>query len=491
MFRARDGARRYRCNGTWPQLIGRAGVNRPGATSVLESLRPLTPEVEILGVPYVTTQSITKSHDAAATSDAPAVRPRGRPRDRRRKARRRRVAIVVLVAVGAMAFAAAVTGLRALGDHVTLPAADIGSAPAGGGIGAAINELVGMNIGTDFLADYASADAMTEDVDPYAPMVDLMTRVGTPWAVAGANTHPPTQLTLVLPFTLLAYQDALSAWCLLMVLAFIATVLLMGVRPALAVPIGLRIALTFPGAYAIGNPVPVIGLGIALAYRYRDRPALAGLGLAVAVAPKASGLLLVAVFLLSGRVKVVTWAAAGVLVAVVTPVLFYPDVWSRYLDAGTASISFNAARDDNGAILHLGERVGLPTWATMALICVLAGVAVLRTRDMFWPSVWVMVASLPVAWMYSVVTLLPLVVTVLLRSRSATLRGVAVLASVLTIASTPLGEWPVVVVPIVVGLGYLLLFGADLVLEVPSCVDRWTSRLGFGRRISQPEPVAA
>ena len=85
-----------------------------------------------------------------------------------------------------------------------------------------------------------------------------------------------------------------------MIFALIWTVHLVGVRLAIAAPIGLAIAATFPGAEAgIGNAVPLIGLGIAIAYRYRDSPIVAAIGLTLAAAPKYSGLLLVIPFVLT------------------------------------------------------------------------------------------------------------------------------------------------------------------------------------------------
>ena len=214
-----------------------------------------------------------------------------------------------------------------------------------GPFNAFLQQVSGKPVTTDFQVDYASAKALLHGEDPYGISSEIFDRFGMPaWGVALANPHPPTAVAVVLPFAVMSYQNALTAWSILMTFAIIWTIRLMGPRLAYAIPVGLGIAATFPGAYGIGNVVPLIGLGIALAHRYRDNPLLAAAGIVLASAPKTSGLLLVIPFLLTQRWKSVGWSVGFLAVLGALPLAFFPGTWGRYLDAGIESISLNSGR---------------------------------------------------------------------------------------------------------------------------------------------------
>src|SRR5207302_9731669 len=202
-------------------------------------------------------------------------------------------------------------GFSRLAPLVTVPDEAIALTPAGGGLGAAVHLLLGRPGGTDFLVDYASAYALVHQGDAYEIAEKLSERVGAPWPVSTANTHPPTMLPFILPFLAGDYGSALGAWSLAMLFVLILSVRFLEMHWLVAIGVGVALAVSFPGAYGIGNPVPLIGLGIAIAYRWRNHPLIAGLGIAIAAAPKISGILIVIPFLLSRRFKAVA-VAAGV-----------------------------------------------------------------------------------------------------------------------------------------------------------------------------------
>jgi len=155
----------------------------------------------------------------------------------------------------------------------SLPDDGPGLPPEAGPVHVALDELGGKEVPTDYLVDYASARALRDRRDPYAISAGLIEVVGgPPWPIEIANPHPPTLLAIALPFSLLPYRTSLAAWSMAMVFAYVFTLYFAGLRFNLAVPFGIGVALTFPGAYGIGNPVPIIGLGIALAYRFRNTP---------------------------------------------------------------------------------------------------------------------------------------------------------------------------------------------------------------------------
>jgi uncharacterized membrane protein len=192
----------------------------------------------------------------------------------------------------------------------------------------------------------------------------------------------------MLPFTLLPYGHSLAAWSIAMVFAYVLTLHLVGLRLGLAVPFGIGVALTFPGAYGIGNPVPVVALGIALAYRYRDSPIAAGAGIALATAPKASGLVLLIPFLLTRRLRAAGWAVFFTATLACVPLLLYSEAWSRYFGAGVRAIRTTTHRPDNASILNLADKTGISSTAALAILTLAAIVLAIALRDLFWPTAW-------------------------------------------------------------------------------------------------------
>ncbi|MDQ6742254.1 MAG: DUF2029 domain-containing protein [Candidatus Dormibacteraeota bacterium] len=317
--------------------------------------------------------------------------------------------------------------------------------------------------GNDLGVDYASAYSLTHRGNAYAHTSELVRDLHTSLAmpIPFANPHPPTALPFVLPITLFTFARAAQLWAFAMVLTYIATIALFAVRWPLAVALGIGLAITLPGADGLTNVTPIIGFGVALAYRYRDEPWLAGLGMAVAAAPKWSGLVLLLPFLLSGRLKAVLWAAGmyGLLAAI--PMALQHDVWTRYLADGLHGVAVSQARPDNGAMVHqLAQHWQVPT---LMILAVLAGAAVflaLASGNTFWPVVWLMVAALPIAWMYSLLTLLPIGVYVVTRRGTGLASALVITAAGLVLGTPGGGLWPVGVIPIVLGLMFVAVLAA-------------------------------
>jgi hypothetical protein len=376
--------------------------------------------------------------------------------------------------------------LLMVGRHVTLPDENQGMSPSGGSLGALAHMLVGRPVGTDFLGDYGGAYALLHGHDAYAPIAETSRLAGAPWDANTVNTHPPMLVALVIPLTAVGYGAALAAWALAMIFILVATLYLVGVPLRWSVAGGLALALVWPAAYGVGNPVPLIGFGAALAWRFRDTPIVAGLGLALAISPKASGAGLVLPFLLTRRFRPALWGGVFVAALGAFPLLFDHKVWSRYMDTGVKAIEGNANRGDNGAPIHVLNNFGVPTVAGFALLGFLMVVLMVATKDGYWPVVWFTVAALPIAWMYSLLTLLPAMAWVLRRK----VVWPAVAAGVLTMASSPAGRWPVLIIPIVVALSWIALLTSGLEPEgfpLPLPLGR---RAELGSTVDETEALA-
>jgi hypothetical protein len=168
--------------------------------------------------------------------------------------------------------------------------------------------------------------------------------------------------------------------------------------------------------------------------------------------------LLLVPFLFARRLRAVAIGAGLFALLAAFPMLWQPSVWTRYLDDGVRAISLNAARSDNGSIIELFHRVGTPTLVALAVLGAVTAIIAVYTHDLFWPAAWLIVASLPIAWMYSLITLLPLALWIVLRAGVAS-RSLIVVASGLMLAAPPLGRWAATVFPLVVGLCYVAMFG--------------------------------
>jgi hypothetical protein len=167
--------------------------------------------------------------------------------------------------------------------------------------------------------------------------------------------------------------------------------------------------------------------------------------------------------------------------AAVVPVALQPDIWSRYLTAGIKSVDVNAhQRGDNASLLHLARSLwGLPYAVTVLLLAVVAIGMAIRQQDLFWPTAWACVAMLPISWMYSLLSLLPLIVFALRQTPRRTVAP-AVLAIGVASGSPPLGEWPTKTYPIVIALvtvTYLMLRSRDRPLWLRPAVARYLPRL--------------
>ncbi len=229
-----------------------------------------------------------------------------------------------------------------VGHHVTLLNEAQQNTPSSGGLNAVFRELIGRGDPGDLLIDYVSAHALIHGGDPYGITAQLLHTIGLSWPVETANPHPPTVLTLVLPTVLFSYPVVLGGMELAMIFVLIGTARVPVCGSRTQSRSGSRSGLTFPGAYGIGNVVPIVGLGIAISYRWRNSPIIAGIGISLAAVPKASGLLLVVPFVLSGRRRAVGWTALWYGLTALVPVAFDHHVWNHYFKAGVAAV--NATR---------------------------------------------------------------------------------------------------------------------------------------------------
>jgi hypothetical protein len=166
----------------------------------------------------------------------------------------------------------------------------------------------------------------------------------------------------------------------------------------------------------MGQLTPLWLLGLALAWRLRDRPAPAGAAIALASLTKLLPALSLLPFLLLRRWSVLrgfalVWGAAVALLLVLDA-----GAIGRYVTILRTASREQAARGENSALLWAADHnYGAAGVAVAAvLVCAVLGRVLRRVRRrgeldrLAWDGVgWAGVALLPIAWIYSLLPLLP------------------------------------------------------------------------------------
>jgi hypothetical protein len=305
--------------------------------------------------------------------------------------------------------------------------------------------LRGTGIRSDFAADYVGARALLHGDDPYPVLGTAFAAVGIDWNVPNRSTHPPTAEALALPVAGLSWPVASAIWGWLMVAALAASAWAFGLRWRWAVAVGALALLWPPAAWSIGQLTPLWLLGAALAWRWRDRPLAAGAAIGLAASTKLLPALLLLPFLLRRRWTAAAGAAAAVAVVLLPALALAPDAVSRWLDVQRSEGNNQTRRSDNAALLaaawHHTHAAGVA--AALVLVFLVVAWAVYRGLDddgsdfaAFAAWLWLSVALLPAAWIYSLLPLAPLLLVALRPSRPLA-AAAALAAVVLSISSLP------------------------------------------------------
>jgi Glycosyltransferase family 87 len=318
----------------------------------------------------------------------------------------------------------------------------------------------------DLAQDYIGARALLDGSNAYPVLGPAYRKVGLEWSLHNRSTHPPTAFLLALPLAPLPWGWALRLWTLAMIGVLVACGLAFGLRLRHAVPLALLGLLWSPAVWSLGHNTPIVLLGIGLAWRWRERPALAGAAIALGGLTKLTPFVLVVPFLLRRKYKAAAAALGTSAAAVGLLALLDPKVFREYATLGRTASASQSHRDDNGSLLlgsaHFFGSYGAAVAA--ALLVAVAVAAVRRVRhdgidETAWAQwTWLSVAILPLAWIYSVLTLAPALVPAI---RRRGLAGPAAAAAItLTAVCAPFGTvmgFSVLIASFAVGLAVLAL----------------------------------
>ncbi|HEX6702289.1 MAG TPA: glycosyltransferase family 87 protein [Gaiellaceae bacterium] len=316
-----------------------------------------------------------------------------------------------------------------------------------GGIRTAAAQLRGEGPPVDLVQDYYGARALGRGGDPYPVLTRTYASVGLDWRASHRSTHPPTAFLLLLPVAWMPWKVAAAVWGALMLVAIGIAWWALGARPELAAALTPLTILWPPGAWSLGQLTPLWLLGIALAWRFRDRPDGAGTSIAVASLTKFLPALALVPFLVLRRWRVLGGFALVWAIALVELAVFRPSAFGRYLSVATSVGDEQAGRGENSALLpafahHLGP-AGLVAAAALVAAVVGSSIARLRSRGRLdeWTAcawAWASVALLPIAWIYSLLPLVP-ALWLSLRRGGIVSRALALVAIAIPLFVDPFG----------------------------------------------------
>ena len=289
------------------------------------------------------------------------------------------------------------------------------------GIRVAAAQLRGEGPRGDIAAEYVAARAVIARDDPYPILGPAFERIGLDWDVSDRSPHPPSTVILALPLVWLDYPAFLAAWAWLMLAAIAVSLWALGMRAEWAPLAAVGLLAWQPASWSLGQLTAVWLLGVSLAWRWRDRPGWAGAAVGLAAATKYLGVFVLLPFVVRRRWRALVGFAAVTaafsVVLLVQEALPGTGLIGRYLEVGRVAATEQVARGDNAALLHVA-RVHLGWPGALALVA-LVGVVLATTlprrsldRHTFGACTWASVALLPIAWVYSVLPMIPVLIAV-------------------------------------------------------------------------------
>jgi hypothetical protein len=282
-----------------------------------------------------------------------------------------------------------------------------------GGIRTAAAQLRGEGPRIDLVQDYVGARRTAGNGDPYAPLAEEYAEVGIDFHPTHRSTHPPTAFVLVLAVAGFSWSVASTVWAWLMLAAVGGAWWALGASPELAAAIAPLTLLWPPAAWSLGQLTPLWLLGLALAWRWRRTSELAGAGVALASLTKLLPAVSLVPLAVGRRWRALLGFSVVWAVALAVLLVLRPGVLERYIDVVRATGDDQAARGENASLLWAAaHNLGVGGVVAVSVLIAAVLLTALRSGDewAWWAWCWAGVALLPIAWIYSLLPLLPVLV---------------------------------------------------------------------------------
>jgi hypothetical protein len=289
----------------------------------------------------------------------------------------------------------------------------------------------------DVVQDVVGARALIHRSNAYPVLGPAARRIGLDWNLNAVSTHPPTAFLFALPLAWLRWRSVSAVWAWLMVSCLTVAVWALGARWSTALVVGPLLLLWPPAAWSLAQLTPIVFLGQSLAWRWsRNHVRAAGASIGLAALTKLLPGLLLVPLLWRRRWRSLVGFGGVLGVALLVLLALDPKSIGEYLNAGSSASRTTIARLDNAALFpHLFHRYGALGAAFGALVVALV---VLRRRFDWDAWVWLSVALLPIAWVYSLVPLAGIMFA-LVREKRLVTAVFTIPAIVLSTISQPFG----------------------------------------------------
>lgn len=291
----------------------------------------------------------------------------------------------------------------------------------------------------DILANIIGFRRIIEKRNAYPIIGRAVKELGVNWNVRHPHTHPPTALLLVAPVAYLPLNLSLTFWAYLMLGCMFVSMLLYGFGWRLSLFLTALSVLWTPVILSLGQITLVWLLGMAVSFKYRNTNSLvSGIGIGIASITKFLPLLALFPFLRKKSVSAFVGCAAFWIVSLGIVLFLNRETLSDYLIANRGLAGHAAARLDNASpLMGFYRMFGFSGLVLPGLFII--GICYINRKDFFDPDQisarsfmffsWLSIALLPIAWVYSLAPLLPVLLYFLLQKNIlSTIVCVAIIA---------------------------------------------------------------
>jgi len=275
----------------------------------------------------------------------------------------------------------------------------------------ALRPLGGFGGPSDLLQDLVGARALRHGGDLYPPLGPAIAALGVDWPLTHRSTHPPSAFLFLLPLADLSWPVVAKVWAIGMLLVLGGA--WWAFRPATRWWLVAPLLLLWPPILsALGQFTPVWLLGLSLVWHWRQRAFVAGVCIGLASLPKFLPAVALLPYVRARRWEALAGFGAVWLGAFAVLIALDPAAPVAYLLAQRVTSLEQAARDDNGAMLAVafhtfGQFGGIVGVVFLAVVVICAWQRPFDDAGGWALWCWLTVALLPIAWVYSLVPLLP------------------------------------------------------------------------------------
>lgn len=319
---------------------------------------------------------------------------------------------------------------------------------------------------SDLGQDIIGLRALLRGQNPYPILSEAASSIGiVEWKANHRSTHPPTAFLLTLPVFSFPWPFASGIWGWVMIIMTVISLLLFNLRWEIAIIFTIISLFWPPMIFSLGQFTAIWLLCYAMAYHFRDRsPFFSGFLIGISSFTKFFPAVMLAPFLFRRK----WFALVGFCVAWLIIVIILFSVSSTWLSDYWKIIKidsiFQVTRADNGSVLGLiykyfgtlGGILVVFVLLGLGLICLWINAKKPISFQEWGLFIFISIAILPVAWMYTLLPLLPVLLWGI-NQRGKTMK-LALLIIFIPILLIPIKVTNSLSVAVMICLGLLLCF---------------------------------